>query len=175
MEREERGSGKERCPPHPPAVSEPTAEPDPALGGGGMGDALQTRLDLKGLLPGAVSALQTAGLPSPPAIGKSRGKVRGSSPAPEQSGSRAEPLATRAPTSRPHLCSQGAGRPPGVQRGRMEPGAKARRGSLKSPGRPPRRYAGGGAVHPHPASAGSAGRARAFRGEGESTPRRRGG
>lgn len=146
--------------------------------GGGMEDALQTRLDLKGLLPGAVSALQTAGLPSPSAIGKSRGKVPGFSPAPERFGSRAEPLATtRAKTFRPHLCSQGAGPPPGVLRGRMEPRAKARCGSLKSPGRPPRRNASGGAVHPYPTSAGSAGCARAIgdwwggRGEHAAAPR----
>lgn len=81
----------------------------------------------------------------------------GSCPAPERFGSQAEPLANRATTARRHLCSQGAGPPPGVLRGRTTPTAEASRGSLSVPWPPPRRNAGGGAVNPHPASAGSAG------------------
>lgn len=113
------------------------------------------------------------GSPISPAIGKSRGKVlRGgrSCPAPERFGSRAEPLANRATTARRHLCSQGAGPPPGVLRGRTTPTAEASRGSLSVPRPRPRRNAGGGAVNPHPASAGSAGPA-GGRGEHAAVPR----
>lgn len=49
----------------PASVLELTAAPDPAQGRGGRGDILETWLDQKVLLPGALSALQRARLPYP--------------------------------------------------------------------------------------------------------------
>ena len=118
----------------PPAPKrlEPTAEPDPAQGGGGRGYALETRLDLKGLLPGAVSVFQRARLSHPPPRNQK---------APEESGvltrlgsakGTREPLHTGASTTRRHLCFQGAGPPPGVQRGGRSRKTKSGRRSLRA-------------------------------------------
>lgn len=99
---------------------EPTVAPEPAQGRAGGGYALETQLNLKVLLLGAVSALPRARLSHPPppptpATRKSRRKggcLPGSGALRELESP--QHLSTDA---RVHLCFQGAGPPSGVQRG----------------------------------------------------------
>lgn len=120
-----------------PTILEPIAAPDPTLGGGGMGGRSGNQVRSKGAVPRGIEGSPHSRAPptlSPaPRNRKKPRKSEDSRTAPGRFGSRAEPLATRATTACPHLCSQGAGPPPGVQRGRTTPRAEAGHWSLSVP------------------------------------------
>lgn len=109
------GEGERQSPPAlPESLSPPRRQTRRRLEGGHSGNPVRFQ--------GAVTwdsdcSRERAGLPHPPQPEKARGKAGGVRPAAEPGGSLAEPPHPEA-TARLHLCSQGAGPPPGVRRRR---------------------------------------------------------